>query len=337
MTLQIGGEQRPVAQLLRLIQFSPLEVGLSAHDVLCPGAVSPGELVVPGHTLIHLIQFLFQPPALSPEHIEDRGGTERPCALHADEPGRPAQQLQRPAMPRTHILDAVVLQEGEQQFHFSPQSVLLLLGQGALGDVRLDLSLHSQQFLIFSQEEQGKSHGDQGFGIGPFQFRRGALHQLQDHGPGVLIDDIGDVITGQGHGIDPFPRSRGVIKQQSMEPVLCLGCQFPAPQVNLTLAFLAELDKVALQQPTQLGVEVKTAAVRFVVDKVSAVHQQFFCLLQAQSGEARRLGQGKLGEDGNLQQEVLLCQGQAAPEHLLHQFVHAALVESPGGNEIAEL
>ena len=94
---------------------------------------------------------------------------------------------------------------------------------------------------------------------------------------------------------------------------------------------------MALQQPAQLGVEVEIAAVRFVVDKVSTVHQQFFCLLQAQSGEARRLGQGKLGEDGNLQQEVLLCQGQAAPEHLLHQFVHAALAESPGGNEIAEL
>ena len=153
----------------------------------------------------------------------------------------------------------------------------------------------------------------------------------------MLVSNVGHVVAGQGHGVEPLPRSGGVVEPQGEQAILRPGRQIAAPQVDFPLPRLAQRGKMPLQHPTQLRVQVKAAVAGIIVYEEPAVHQQLLRLFKPQIGKPRRLRQGEARKDGNFQQEVLLLRRQPTPEHRFQQLIHAAWMKGTGCDETRHL
>ena len=96
--------------------------GLPGHDGLRPLAVALGDLIVVGHTFVHLGQLPVQGSVLAVEHHQHRGGAKGPAAAVLDADGRAGHLGAGAAVQAAHGADVVVHQKAHDKVAL-PQQV----------------------------------------------------------------------------------------------------------------------------------------------------------------------------------------------------------------------
>ena len=189
----------PFQQQDRPLKMSLHERGLGIHHQLGPLPVALGDLIIMGHTLVHLGQLLAQLPGSTVVHHQHRGGTERPAAAVAQGNGRAGHLAAGTAVEAAHPGDIVVHQKAQNEVALA-QQVAPLLGRKLRvlphGGFQQGLELHHFGDLLAGEHPAHQHQNGQRVPLKgvhraaaqPFQQLRRAEGCQQD--AGVLLNDM---------------------------------------------------------------------------------------------------------------------------------------------------
>ena len=115
-------------QDLCIVKTPLLQIRFCPHDGFRPHAVPVGDLIIVGHTLIHLRQLPVQLTGLTVEHHQHRGRAEGPSAAVLDADCRVGHLCTGAAVQAAHGRDIIVHKKAQDQVALSQKTAFFFLG-----------------------------------------------------------------------------------------------------------------------------------------------------------------------------------------------------------------
>ena len=154
--------------------------GLGVHELFRSLPVAVCDLVVVGHTLVHVRQLAVQRPGLPVEHHQHRRRAEAPAALAADGDGRTGHPRAGAAVQAAHLRDIVVHQEAHDEIALAQQIAPLLRRHGGvLINGRQQQRLQLQHFGDLPPGEHPAHQHQQGQRVLLQHVRRAVIQKCQ--------------------------------------------------------------------------------------------------------------------------------------------------------------
>ena len=186
-------------QDLRVVEPPLLQICFCPHDGLRSHAVPVGDLIIVGHTFIHLRQLPVQLTGLTVEHHQHRGRAEGPPTAVLDADGRVGHLRTGAAVQAAHGRDIVVHEKAQDQVALSQKAAFFFLRPLRMlchrGQQKL-LQLH--HFRDLPPVEHTAHQYQNGKGVPLERFHRTAPQPFQQlcrvegrqQDPGIPFDDL---------------------------------------------------------------------------------------------------------------------------------------------------